>query len=318
MKLSKECQTENKIIRLGLCCIFHDEPIRFRQTTAAVLKKMSRCEQLQKLSSICLENVLSLREALKWVAKHDVGAFRVLSPLFPRFTHPDVGYRLNELPDYQAIMAQCEKIRARKQESDIRLSLHPDQFNVLSSPHPEVVKNTIEELEYQGLLAELIGANVINIHGGGVYGDKVLALGRLRDNFALLSARVRARITLENDDRSYSPADLIPFCNDMGIPFVYDVHHHRCLPDGLSIKNATTECVRCWKNVGREPFFHISTSRNGYESSKPQPHSDYINIKDFPEEWFGLDATVDVEAKAKELAVLKLKKDLSMLAENQL
>lgn len=98
-----------------------------------------------------------------------------------------------------------------RQEHDIRLSLHPDQFNVLSSPHSEVVKNTLAELEYQGLLAELIGADVINIHGGGVYGDKVLALKRLKDNFALLCIRVQSRITLENDDCSYSPADLTPF-----------------------------------------------------------------------------------------------------------
>jgi len=304
------------MIRLGLCCIFHDEPIRFRQTTAASLKKMPRREQLQKLSTICLANLLSLSEALEWVTAHEVGAFRVLSPLFPRFTHPDVGYHLNELPDHTAIITQCKKIRARRQESDIRLSLHPDQFNVLSSPHSEVVKNTISELEYQGMLAECIGADVINIHGGGVYGDKALALGRLRDNFALLSDRVQSRLTLENDDRSYSPADLIPVCDDMGIPFVYDVHHHRCLPDGLSITIATTECLRCWKTAGREPFFHISTSRDGYDSSKPQAHSDYINVKDFPEEWLGLDATVDVEAKAKELAVLKLKKDLGLLGED--
>lgn len=300
------------MIRLGLCCIFRDEPIRFRQTTATALKKVPRQEQLQKLSSLCLENLLRLSDALEWVTQHDIGAFRVLSPLFPRFTHPDVGYQLSELPDYPTIMEQCEKIRFRRQESDIRLSLHPDQFNVLSSPHAEVVKNTIAELEYQGLLAELIGANVINIHGGGVYGDKVLALTRLRDNFTLLSARVRSRLTLENDDRSYSPADLLPICNDLGIPFVYDVHHHRCLPDELSIKKATNETLRCWENSGREPFFHLSSSRNGYDSQKPQPHSDYINIEDFPQEWRGLDVTVDVEAKAKELAVLKLKKDLGL------
>ena len=304
------------MIRLGLCCIFHDEPIRFRQTTAASLKKMSRREQLQKLSFICLENVLSLSDALEWVIVNEIGAFRVLSPLFPRMTHPDVGYHLSELPDHRAIKTQCENIRARRQESDVRLSLHPDQFNVLSSPHSEVVKNTIMELEYQGMLAESIGADVINIHGGGVYGDKALALGRWRDNFALLSARVQSRLTLENDDRSYSPADLIPVCDDMGIPFVYDVHHHRCLPDGLSIRNATTECLRVWKKAGREPFFHISTSRNGYDSSKPQAHSDYINVEDFPQEWLDLDATVDIEAKAKELAVLKLKKDLRLLPEN--
>ncbi len=303
------------MIRLGLCCIFHDEPIRFRQTTAASLKKMPRREQLQKLSSICLENVLSLSKALEWVIANEVGAFRVLSPLFPRITHPDVGYHLSDLPDHWAIKAQCEKIRACRHEFDIRLSLHPDQFNVLSSPHSEVVKNTIMELEYQGMLAESIGADVINIHGGGVYGDKALALGRLKDNFAFLSARVQSRLTLENDDRSYSPADLIPACDDMGIPFVYDVHHHRCLPDELSIRNATTECLRGWKKVGREPFFHISTSRNGYDSTKPQAHSDYINVEDFPQEWFDLDATVDVEAKAKELAVLQFKKELRLLPE---
>lgn len=304
------------MIRLGLCCIFNDEPIRFRQTTAASIQKMPRREQLKKFSSICLENVLSLSKALEWVIANEVGAFRVLSPLFPRITHPNVGYHLSELPDHRAIETQCEKIRVNRQESDIRLSLHPDQFNVLSSPHSEVVKNTIMELEYQGMLAESIGADVINIHGGGVYGDKALALKRFKDNFALLSTRVQSRLTLENDDRSYSPADLIPVCDDMGIPFVYDVHHHRCLPDELSIRNATTECLRGWKKAGREPFFHISTSRNGYDSSKPQAHSDYINVEDFPQEWLDLDATVDVEAKAKELAVLQLKKELRLLPEN--
>lgn len=304
------------MIRLGLCCIFREEPIRFRQTTAAALKKISRREQLEELSSICLDNVLSLNEALEWVIAHEIGAFRVSSPLFPRLTHPDVGYQLEELPDYKALITLCDKIRTRRQESDIRLILHPDQFNVLSSPHPKVVQNTIKELEYQGLLAELIGADVINIHGGGVYGDKALALCRLRENFTLLSTRVQTRLTLENDDRSYTPADLIPVCDDVNIPFVYDVHHHRCLPDRLSIENATAECVRSWNTVHREPLFHISTPLNGYASSKPQPHSDFININDFPQEWLHLDATVEVEAKAKELAVLRLKNDLSKLIEN--
>lgn len=300
------------MIRLGLCCIFRKEPIRFRQTTAAALKKTTRKEQLQKLSSICLHNLKSLEKALKWVATHNLGAFRVLSPLFPRLTHPDIGYQLDELPDYNAIISQCEKIRGYRQEYDIRLSLHPDQFNVLSSPHADVVKNTVTELEYQGLLAELIGADVINIHGGGVYGNKTLALKRFRDHFGSLSLRVQTRLTLENDDKSYNPTDLLSVCEDIGIPLVYDIHHHRCLPDELSIEQATSECVKTWNSNGREPYFHISSPLNGYNSSKPQPHSDYINVDDFPLEWLGLDATVDVEAKAKELAVLELQKDLSL------
>jgi UV DNA damage endonuclease len=229
----------------------------------------------------------SLEKALEWVANHNLGAFRVLSPLFPRLTHPDVGYQLDELPDYDTIILQCEKIRGYRQKSDIRLSLHPDQFNVLSSPHSDVVKNTLIELEYQGLLAELIGADVINIHGGGVYGNKALALKRFRDHFASLSLRVQTRLTLENDDKSYGPADLLSVCEDIGIPLVYDVHHHRCLPDELSIEQATSACVKTWNVVGRESFFHISTPLNGYDSSKPRPHSDYINVDDFPRSGWG-------------------------------
>ncbi|MGW8195726.1 MAG: UV DNA damage repair endonuclease UvsE, partial [Desulforhopalus sp.] len=242
------------MIRLGLCCIFRKEPIKFRQTTAAALQNLSREEQLIKLSSLCLGNVNSLSKAIDWVIANGVGAFRVLSPLFPRMTHPDVAYTLEELPDFQAIAMCCQKIRRRRQENDIRLSLHPDQFNVLSSPHAHVIDNTVRELEYQGMLAENIGADVINIHGGGVYGDKQLALRRLQDNFGLLSRRVRKRLTLENDDRSYTPADLLPICSDIGVPMVYDIHHHRCLPDDLSEEEATLACVKSWEEVGREPY----------------------------------------------------------------
>ena len=299
---------------MGLCCIFREEPIRFHQATAAALQKHSRHEQLKKLSSLCRLNLGSLGSALEWVIANGVGAFRVLSPLFPRMTHPDVAYRLEELPDYEEIELLCTQIRARRQKGDIRLSLHPDQFNVLSSPYSEVIQNTLTELEYQGLLAEKIGAGVINLHAGGVYGDKPRALLRLKDHFTLLSERVRSRLTLENDDRSYTPADLLPVCADLGIPMVYDVHHHRCLADGLTPAEATRHCVESWKAVGREPYFHISSSRDGYASKNPRPHADFISIADFPAEWLELDATVDIEAKAKELAVLQLREDLLKIA----
>ena len=42
-------------------------------------------------------------------------------------------------------------------------------------------------------------------------------------------------------------------------------------------------------------------------------HHDYIDPGDFPECWLNLDITVEVEAKAKELAVLKLKKHIDVL-----
>ncbi len=302
------------MIRLGLCCIFRNQPVRFRQTTATQLVKVARKQQLAKPSQICLENLENISIALQWLKKNDLFSFRILSPLFPRMTHPDVGYTIADLPDQDFIIDKCDKINTFRKSNNIRLSLHPDQFNVLSSPHQNVSENTVRELEYQGMLAELIGAEVINIHGGGTYGNKKTAIERLKSNFSLLSSRVATKLSLENDDRSYSPEDLLPVCRSLDIPFVYDVHHHRCLADGMTIEEATTACCESWTKHNAEPYFHISSPRNGWQSSKPQPHADYINPADFPQCWQDLTATIDVEAKAKELAVLQLKSDLEKMS----
>jgi UV DNA damage repair endonuclease len=70
-------------IRLGLCCIFRDEPIRFRATTAKYLLRFDRREQLQKLSGLCLQNTHNLLAALRFLQQNGIGAFRILSPFFP-------------------------------------------------------------------------------------------------------------------------------------------------------------------------------------------------------------------------------------------
>ncbi len=299
-------------IRFGLCCIFRDQPIAFRGTTAKYLIQFPRDVQLAKLSALCSENCKSLLTALKFVKKKRFGAFRILTPFFPRFTHPDVGYTLEDLPDSKNILALLKTIKQYKKQHDIRLSFHPDQFIILSSPHNHVVESSIRELEYQGMLAEQVGAEVINVHGGGKYDDKKKALHRFVKNFQRLSPQAKNRLTLENDDRIYTVSDLVPICKELGIPLVYDVHHHRCNPDGLTVDQATALAMETWKTVGREPYFHISSPKNGWQNGSPNPHADYINPNDFPECWKNLNITVDVEAKAQELAVIQLMQHLKM------
>ena len=119
---------------------------------------------------------------------------------------------------------------------------------------------------------------------------------------------------MENDDRIYTPADLLPLCRAEGIPLVYDVHHHRCNPDGLTEEEATEQALATWD---REPLFHISSPIEGWNGPKPERHHDFIDVKDFPKCWHGLDLTVEVEAKAKEVAVLKLKKHLEKRAKTR-
>jgi UV DNA damage endonuclease len=299
------------MLRLGLCCLFNQAPIRFRSATAKFVRPLDRPAQLVKLSALCLDNARSLVAAVEEVHRLGFGSFRVSSPLLPLYTHPEVGYRLEELPDAQEITVTLRSVKALKEKHLLRISFHPDQFTLLSSPRPEVTAASLKDLAYQVMLAELIGADVINIHGGGVYGDKQSALSRLVKEISALPEPIRSRLTLENDDRSYTVEDLLPVCEQLNVPLVYDVHHHRCNPDALTVAEATDACLQSWQRLGREPYFHISSPKHGW-GGKPGPHADFIDIADFPAEWHGLEATIDVEAKAKELAVLKLKKELSL------
>ena len=293
-------------MRFGLCCLFKNEAITFRTTTAKALAPLKRDAQLAKLSTICLHNVENLHQAVETAHRLGIGAFRIMSPLFPRMTHPDIGYGLNDLPEGDIITQRITATRALAMRCDLRLSFHPDQFVVLSSPHPEVVKNSLRELEYQGELAVAIGADVINLHAGGVYGDKELALQRFAAVLSDLSPAVRRRLSVENDDSSYTVRDLLPLCSRTSLPLVYDVHHHRCNPDSLTIIEATELAAATWQGSGREPYCHLSSPRTGWQTGNPRPHADYIDLADLPECWQGRIMTIDIEAKAKELAVVKL------------
>lgn len=289
--------------RLGLCCQFVEQPIRFRTTTAAALKRLGRPAQRKRLADLCRENAASLLAALDFCRQRGVGCFRISSDILPLRTHPAAGYALEELPGGEEIVALYRHCGQFARRHNIRTVFHPDQFVVLNSPRSCVVESSLAELDAQAELAEWVAADVINIHAGGVYGDKESALDALCRGIDRLPRRVRKRLTLENDDRCYTPSDLLPICRREGIPFVYDAHHHRCLPDGRSVVEVTEEALVTWN---REPLLHISSPRDGWQAKNPRPHADYILARDFPRAWDGLEATVEVEAKAKELAVVKL------------
>ena len=296
------------MIRLGLCCIFRDEPIKFRNTTATAIGKMKRADALVKLSGLCMANAEALLAALHFCAENGIGCFRVNSQILPLKTHPECGYAVDDLPEGDEIVRRFKKCRRFAKRHNLRTCFHPDQFVVLNSPRPDVVEASIREVENQAEVATWIGADVVNVHGGGAYGDKQKALATFARNLKRLSRRARTCLTVENDDRTYTPADLLPLCRTEDIPLVYDVHHHRCNQDGLTVEDATAQAIATWN---REPMFHISSPLEGWKGPKPERHHGFIDVRDFPKCWFDLDLTVEVEAKAKEVAVLKLKKQLA-------
>ena len=295
------------MIRWGLCCIFREAPIKFRRTTARYLARLLPDERMHHLSTICLHNARSLLKALRFCRRNGLYAFRINSQILPIKTHPQYGYPIEALPQSTEIVNEFKKCKIYCRQHNLRTSFHPDQFILLSSPKPEVTRRSIADLRYQAEVAEWVGADVINIHAGGAYGNKDEALERLSMRIGGLPQNVRRRLTLENDDRLYTPRDLLPVCEKLAIPLVYDRHHHLCLPDGRNVEDTTQLALKTWD---REPLFHISSPLKSWQNRNPRNHHDYINLDDFPECWLKLDITVEVEAKAKELAVLKLMREI--------
>ncbi len=295
-------------LRLGLCCQFASEPIKFRTTTVTAMLRLGQRERLARLAELCLINANALLAALGYCAAHGIGAFRVNSQILPVKTHPTAGYDVGELPGSADLVARFRACGEFARHHDLRLSFHPDQFVVLNSPNPKTLENSLAELDYQAEVAEWIGADTLNIHGGGAYGDKPSALRALCTNIERLPERVRSRLTLENDDKVYTPRDLLPVCTGTGVPLVFDAHHHRCCPDGSTLEAATEAARATWGR--REPLFHISSPLEGWDGPKPERHHDYIEAGDFPKAWLGWPLTVEVEAKVKELAVARLQRDL--------
>lgn len=267
-------------MRLGLCCTFLTEPIKFRTSTARFVSGKFRAEQRLFLGELALDNADALVEAVSWCANHGIGAFRITSQLFPLATHPAVGYQLEELPTWPGLKQRLASVQALARARDVRLSLHPDQFVVPGSASPAVANASLAELEHQARVAELVGAEQVTLHGGGGQPDKRTALDRLERGLDRLSPRARSRIALENDDRVFTVEDLLPVRARARVPLVYDVHHHRCLPDRLTVVEATELAAATWG--AREPWAHLSSPKGGWKSARPQAHDDYIRATDVP------------------------------------
>ena len=195
----------------------------------------------------------------------------------------------------------------------VRLTFHPGPFNVLVSPNENVVENTIKDLTIHGEIMDMLGQsrtpyNKINIHIGGAYGDKVSAMERFCTNFHRLPDSVKSRLTVENDDKAsmYSVQDLYDgVYKVIGIPIVFDYHHHRFCDGGLSEQQALELAISTWGDI--VPVVHYSESRSIEQEDpkiRPQAHSDYVY--DYIDT-YGNRVDIMVEAKHKELAVLKYK-----------
>jgi UV DNA damage endonuclease len=275
-------------------------------TNRSMVKKTFHQKGISYASELALQNSRDLFEIIKWNVANNIKVFRISSDMMPWASE----YNVEDMPDYTKISNILKGCGTYARENGLRLTSHPGPFNVLVSPNPKVVENTIKDLELHGKIFDLLGLdltpyNKINIHCNGVYGDKLSAMDRFCSNFEKLSDSVKKRLTVENDDKAsmYSVSDLMYIHKKIGIPIVFDYHHHQFCTGDLSEQQALELALTTWP-VGIKPIVHYSESKALHEENsklKPQAHSDYI--KQLPNT-YGLAVDIMVEAKAKELAIL--------------
>ena len=275
-------------------------------TNRSMIKKTFKEKGIPYASELGIQNCRDLSEIIKWNHQNGINFFRLSSDLFPWASE----YNLTELPHYNRIKTLLAGAGHLADKYNQRISSHPGPFNVLVSPREHVVQNTITDLTINGEVFDLMGLsrtpyNKINIHCNGVYGDKISAMNRFCKNFERLPESVQTRLTVENDDKAsmYSVKDLMYIHERIGIPIVFDYHHHKFCTGDLSEEEALNLAVSTWPK-GITPAVHYSESKalNENLKVKPQAHSDYI--KKIPNT-YGLDVDIMVEAKAKELTVLE-------------
>ena len=257
-----------------------------------------------RLQSLIGHNLSALEKQVDYNVKNGVRLFRISSDIIPFGSSPANGLRWDEAfgPDFDRIGG---KIRA----SGMRVSMHPGQYTVLGSPDETTAGRAAEDLRYHARFLDALGAgpdSKIILHLGGVHGSREETIGRFARRFEKLDERVRRRLVLENDEKSYNIGEVLEAARMIGVPAVFDSLHHavRPAPEG-SEEDWIRECARTWKPADGRQKIHYSQQAQGL---KPGAHSGTIHIDEFLDFYgrvSGGDLDIMLEVKDKNISALK-------------
>ncbi|GGM11826.1 UV DNA damage repair endonuclease UvsE [Deinococcus aerophilus] len=282
----------------GLVCMTVGPEVRFRTVTLSRYRALSPAEREAKLLDLYTDNIARLRGAAEFCAARGIRLYRMSSSLFPMLDleGDDTG---------AAVLASLAPSLRGAGEAfttrGIRVLIHPEQFIVLNSDRPEVRARSVHALIAHARVMDGLGLerspwNLLLLHGGkgGRAAELTAVIPDLPDG-------VRLRLGLENDERAYGPADLLPVCQAAGLPLVYDAHHH-VVHDKLPDQD--DPAVREWVLRAREtwtpPEWQVVHLSNGIEGPHDRRHSHLITH--LPSAYFDV-PWIEVEAKGKEEAV---------------
>ena len=266
-------------------------------------------EPYDKLNNIIDNNLDSLIEILNYNIKNNIHFYRLTSKLIPLATHDKVNY------DYiNPFIDKYNIIKDIINNNDIRIDVHPDQFAVLNSVNPCIVKNTFEILEYHYKILDILGIKdkIIILHIGGNNFGKEKSMKRFINNFNKLPIYIKECIAIENDDKIFNINDCLSISNILNIPVVLDYHHFICNNDNTNIEDVIERIFNTWKD--KTPKIHFSSPKSKLKKEF-RSHHDYIDVNSFIDfidkiKFINKDFDIMIEAKAKDEALFKLVREL--------
>lgn len=293
-------------IRPGLCCISlslqeRDPPVKFQTITFKRFSSLPRNEALEILGDRILNNLQTTNETIKFCAENN-WVYRVSSDIFPLITYDEANVSLEDLPNHDEIQDEFDNIERTIKDTNVRVSVHPSEYNSLASLSDKVVEKTITELNFYSSFFDRIGLPAdhrapMNFHIHSNNGTREEIAQRFYNNFKKLDENCQKRITIENDDKlnCWSVKELVEIFHPItNIPITFDYLHHKCHPNGLTEREAINMCYDTWDTV---PLFHYSESAPG---NNPRKHADYAVE---PINSYGLEFHLDYEVKMKDCAI---------------
>ncbi|CAM4449597.1 MAG: UV DNA damage repair endonuclease UvsE [Paenibacillus macerans] len=276
---------------------------------------------IRRLERIAAENLHNTLRLLRHNVASDIRVYRFSSKLIPLATHE----ALSDWNPYEALREPFAAVGNYVKEQGLRVSFHPDHFTVFSTPRPEVLESSIRDLEYHVAMFEAMGLNARaknNIHVGGAYGDKPAAAERFQANVAALPDRIKRRLTLENDDKTFNAPETLELCEALGVPMVLDIHHQWVNNAGETLAELWPRVMATWSAPYAQadspaddplpPKIHASSPKS---AGDPRGHADHVAagpLLDFLRSIAPYSERVDVmlEAKLKDGALFALMEEL--------
>ena len=231
--------------------------------------------------------------------------------LFLRISSETIPFASHEVCtlDWKKIFKnELNNIGIKLKENKFRVSMHPGQFTLLNSPNEKIVEKSLAELEYHADFLNAMGLDntaKIQIHVGGVYGDKDSAIKRFINTFGIASNKIKSRLAIENDDYHYSVKDCLRINKETNIPIILDNLHLECLNDGESLIEAYNIIKGTWSKEDGIPMLDYSSQQKDARIGKHTEHLDSNHFKEFIDIMQNQEFDLIFEIKDKEKSVLE-------------